>query len=228
MTADAVLFDLDGVLADSRRPIIDCINAALVAVGLPPRPEAEVERTIGPPAPVGFSELLGLASDSATVTEAIRHYRALYVEALWDTPSYPGVPQAVRALAEERLLGVATSKPLRYAEPVLEALGLADAFAVVAGPVEDGPDDKHAMVAQAVERLGGAAAMVGDRRYDMEAAVAHGLAAIGVTWGFGTRQELLDAGAQALVDQPADLLAVARRLSRSTPRAIPQTPPIGG
>ncbi len=228
MTADAVLFDLDGVLADSRRPIIDCVNQALVDVGLEARPEVEVERTIGPPAPIGFGELLGLAPDSATVTEAIRRYRALYVEALWDTPSYPGVPQAVRTLAEERLLGVATSKPLRYAEPVLEAIGLAGVFAVVAGPVPDGPDDKHAMVAQAVERLGGASAMVGDRRYDMEAAVGQGLAAIGVTWGFGSARELLDAGADVLVDQPADLLAVVRRMGRATPRAMPEIPPIGG
>lgn len=214
MARDAILFDLDGVLADSRRPIIDCVNAALSELGHGTRPEEEVERTIGPPTTVGFGQLLGADPGSDVVAEAVAAYRALYVDALWETPSYPGVPEVVRALAEDRVLGVATSKPRRYAEPVLEAIGLADAFAVVAGPVEGGPDDKLSMVVEAAGHLGGAGVMIGDRHYDIEAARTEGLYAIGVTWGFGSAQELREAGADELVDEAAALLDAATRASR--------------
>jgi phosphoglycolate phosphatase len=206
----AILFDLDGVLADSRRPIIDCVNGALVALGLEPRSDEEVAPIIGPPTEIGFGALLGVAPDDPLVDRAVREYRLRYSTALHGTPSYPGVPEALSELAEHHLLGVATSKPRRYALPVLEAMGLAPLFAYVAGPVPDGPNDKHAMVAEAKRALPGASAMVGDRRFDMEAARAHGLRAIGVTWGFGSREELLDAGAQALVDDAAALLASLR------------------
>jgi phosphoglycolate phosphatase len=200
-----ILFDLDGVLADSRRPIIDSVNGALMALGMQARSDAEVAPIIGPPTEIGFGELLGVAADDPLVKRAVQEYRARYVTALRATRSYPGVPGAVRELAGEHLLGVATSKPRRYALPVLEAIGLATAFAYVAGPEPGGPADKHAMVAEAANALPGAVAMVGDRRYDVEAAHAHGLTAIAVTWGFGDRAEL--AQADVLVDDAAGLRA---------------------
>jgi phosphoglycolate phosphatase len=209
----AILFDLDGVLADSRRPIIDSVNGALEALGLPRRSDEEVAPIIGPPTEIGFGELLGVAPDDPLVERAVEEYRARYVSALRDTQSYPGVPEAVRELAGDHLLGVATSKPRRYALPVLEAIGLAPLFAYVAGPEPDGPNDKHAMVAEAVNALPGATAMVGDRSFDMAAARAHDLRAVGVTWGFGTREELAAAGAQTLVDDAAGLLAATRNRS---------------
>ena len=212
----ALLFDLDGVLADSRRPIIDCVNAALEALGMDARPDAEVEPIIGPPTEIGFGALLGVAPEDPLVDRAVSEYRARYVHALHDTRSYPGVPEAVRALAKDHLLGVATSKPRRYALPVLEAIGLAPLFAYVAGPEPGGAHDKHAMVAEALAALPDAVAMVGDRRYDMEAARGHGLRAIGVTWGFGPREELEAAGAQDLVDDADALLAAATDASRRT------------
>lgn len=71
-----ILFDLDGVLADSRRPIIDCVNAALVALGLTPRTDAEVEPIIGPPTEIGFGSLLGVAPGDPLVTPLRRGGRA--------------------------------------------------------------------------------------------------------------------------------------------------------
>ena len=67
--------------------------------------------------------------------------------------------------------------------------------------------------------LPGAAVVVGDRRYDMEAARAHGLRAVGVTWGFGPPEELRAAGADILVDDPGDLVAAVT--------APPPSPPDG-
>lgn len=208
-----VLFDLDGVLADSRRTIIDNLNDALEAMGLERRSEAEVAAIIGPPTEIGFATLLGVEPGDPLVERGVREYRARYVHALHETPSFPGVPELIGALAEDRLLGVATSKPRRFALPILETLGIATRFAYVAGPEPDGPSDKHAMVAEALRALPGAEAMVGDRRYDIEAARDHGLRAIGVTWGFGDREELTAAGADVLVDD-ADGLRAALGVAR--------------
>jgi phosphoglycolate phosphatase len=204
----AALFDLDGVLADSTVPITSCVNRALEATGHRPRPVAELLDFIGPPAHAGFAALIGERADGPAVAACVAAYRELYAGAVGETPPYPGVPEAVRALvAGGWRLGVATSKPVSFAGPVLDAIGLRDAFAVVAGPELDGGADKTQTVGEALERLGGAVAMAGDRRYDMAAARHHGLRAIGVTWGFGSEQELVDAGADVLAGDPDQLLA---------------------
>jgi phosphoglycolate phosphatase len=202
----AILFDLDGVLADSAGPIIACVNEALAALGLPRRTDGEIKAIIGPPMDVGMGALLGLAPEDPQVERAIAEYRARYEEGLKATPTYPGIPEVIEALAGDHLLGVATSKPRRYALPTLEAVGLAPRFAYVAGPEPGGSHTKDAMVAEALAALPTATTMIGDRRYDIEAARAHGLRAVGVTWGFGSRDELADA--DVLVDAPHELLDI--------------------
>jgi phosphoglycolate phosphatase len=138
------------VLADSRGPITSCVNRALVALGHGARPEAELLEFIGPPTRVGFATLTGADPDSPEVEACVTAYREAYADALWETPTYPGVPEAVAALREDGwLLAVATSKPVRFAEPVLEAIGLRDAFAVVAGPGLQATSDKTATVGEA-------------------------------------------------------------------------------
>ena len=184
----AILFDLDGVLADSKRSIIDNVNAAFEALGLGRRSDEEVVPIIGPPTEIGFAEILGTTPEDPHHRQAVREYRARYAEAMHETPSYPGVPELIAELAQNELLGVATSKPRRFALPVLEAIGLAPLFAYVAGPEPDGPADKLSMVTEAIAALPDARVMVGDRRFDIEAAKQLGLKAIGVTWGFGDRR----------------------------------------
>jgi phosphoglycolate phosphatase len=213
----ALLFDLDGVLADSRGPITSCVAHALRVCGHGERPMEELLDFIGPPTRIGFGRLIGEDPDSPEVEACVAAYREVYTEALWETPSYPGVPEAVRELATTFTLGVATSKPAHFAEPVLEAIGLRDAFAVVAGPGLHATADKTQTVAEALAGVGGAAvAMVGDRRYDIAAARAHGLVALGVLWGFGSREELTDAGAGELLEAPDQLVRAATRARLST------------
>jgi phosphoglycolate phosphatase len=125
------------------------------------------------------------------------------------------VPELVAALAERGVvLGIATSKSIEVAEPVLDALGLRARFAVVEGtPVDDLGTDKATVVARALARLRalGAprpAALVGDRAHDVAGAHAHGLRALGALWGYGGRQELVAAGADALLQRPGDLLGL--------------------
>jgi phosphoglycolate phosphatase len=215
----AALFDLDGVLADSAVPITSCVNHALKATGHGERPVEELYAFIGPPTRIGFAALTGTDPDSAEVEACVAAYRECYDTALWQTPAYPGVPDVVRDLAAQGwALGVATSKPIVFAEPVLEAIGLRDAFATVAGPDLTGTADKRQSIATALAGLPGdavAVAMVGDRRYDMEGARHHGLVAVGATWGFGTRRELSEAGADVLVDDAAQLADALREATRA-------------
>jgi phosphoglycolate phosphatase len=207
--AEVVLFDLDGVIADSRHAITSCMNAALVARGHAARPEAELRGLIGPSLSFGFVGLIGADQDDPAVADLVRAYRERYVEVfVEETPAYPGVIEAIEALADGRRLGIATSKPRRFAEPLLEALGVRSCFDVVAAPALDiHVESKSATVAAALGALGDvpAGAMVGDRHVDIRAAHDHGLRAIGVLWGFGTEEELREAGADVLVAAPASL-----------------------
>jgi phosphoglycolate phosphatase len=207
-----VLFDLDGVLADSRAAITGSINAALVASGRPARPAAELYRCIGPPLPYAFAELIGEDPESDAVAALVAGYRARYATAsLTETLVTPGIAAALEALRRAgRRLGVATSKPRPFAEPLLEALDLRRYFEAVAGPALDTPpEDKTTTVGAALRALGASAgAMVGDRSFDMVAARAHGLRAIGVAWGIGSRDELVAAGAERIVATPAELPGV--------------------
>ena len=194
------------------------MNHALAAAGREPVPPAELYPLIGPSLSSGFSSLLGVDPDDPLVASCIASYRSVYGEvSLRDTPTYPGVPEAVAAIAAgdgdgstgPRRLAVATSKPRAFAEPLIAALGLRDRFEAVFAPEMDlHVESKTTTVGRALEALGATTGtMIGDRHVDMEAARTHGLRAVGVTWGFGPPEELLTAGADVLVDSPADLPA---------------------
>jgi len=206
-----VIFDLDGVLVDSRAVFLSCVNHAFAKLGLPARADEELLPYIGPPFAYAFGELLGVAHDAPIVTACIDGYRERYATAsLTETTVEPGIPEALEAL-DGRRLAVATSKPQAFAEPLLEAVGLRAHFAVVAGPdLSARAEDKTETLGRALHTLGPTrAVMVGDRSFDISAAHAHGLPAIGVTWGIGTPGELHDAGAERTIDSPDELPGAA-------------------
>jgi phosphoglycolate phosphatase len=207
MLGTAVIFDLDGVLVDSRVAITSCLNHALEAQGLPTRPPQALYRFIGPPQSSAFAELVAAPMDSELVRACIAAYRACYAEtSLANTTVFPGIPEALDTLAREHRLAVATSKARPAAESLLTGLGLWDRFAAVAGPALDARDSKTRTLGVALEALGRPnAVMIGDRSFDMIAAAAHDLPGIGVAWGIGSREELTEAGARTIVETPADL-----------------------
>jgi phosphoglycolate phosphatase len=198
------------VLADSRLAITSCMNHALAASGREPVPPESLYPLIGPSLSYGFASLLDVEPDDPAVAACIASYRSVYADvSLRDTPTYPGVPEALAEIAPGRRLAVATSKPRAFAEPLLRALGLRERFEAVFAPELDlHVESKTTTVGRALEALGASeGTMVGDRHVDMQAASAHGLRAVGVCWGFGTAAELRDAGADILVDTPAELPA---------------------
>jgi len=207
-----IVFDFDGVLADSLVPVTESIDAALRDHGFAQRGTEELSRFIGPPTYVAFSELLALPAHDPLVAEVVATYRQRYASLyLAQTRLYDGIAEMLEALAaRDEPLALATSKSVTFAQPLLEALGIADHFAAVAAAaLNDADDDKTAIVARALAatRASGGA-MVGDRRFDIEAALAHGLRPLGVGWGIGSEQELREAGAEAIAASPAELLAI--------------------
>ncbi|MDA0180643.1 HAD hydrolase-like protein [Solirubrobacter phytolaccae] len=211
-----VLFDLDGVLVDSRAPFLTSLNYAFDKLGLPRRDPEALYPYIGPPFKVAFPGLLGVAPDDPQVDALIDGYRERYATAsLEETTVAPGIAEALERLDGEPL-AVATSKPRAFAEPLLEALGLRHHFAAIAGPELAARDEPKAVtVTRALELLGTTSAvMIGDRRFDVEGAHANGIQCIGVTWGIGTREELETAGADAIIDDPLELDPALRVMSR--------------
>jgi phosphoglycolate phosphatase len=205
--ADAAIFDLDGVLADSRVAFARCVNAALVAAGVPERDPAELHPYLGPPLHATFVELTG---DRALAQRCLDAYRARYRErAAAETTVPDGMADAIATLAARMPLAVATSKPLALSTPLLDALGLLSHFGVVEGPsLQAEAEPKAETIRRALLGLPAAArpVMIGDRRFDVEGAHAHGLPCIGVLWGIGTEEELRAAGADAIVASPAELV----------------------
>jgi phosphoglycolate phosphatase len=204
-----VMFDLDGTLVDSGPGIRASIRHAAASVGLPePTPE-QLRTLIGPPFPAAFRDVLGV--DVPTGDAMMTAYREVYgAGGMFDVTLYAGIPEALDELVGRGdVLAVTTSKPAVYAREIVEHLGLTASFAGgVHGAALDGSvEGKAAVVGLALTRHGGGpvTGLVGDRHHDVEGARHHGLPCLGVSWGFGGRDELEAAGAAAVVDKPAEL-----------------------
>jgi phosphoglycolate phosphatase len=200
-----VIFDLDGVLVDSRAVFLSCVRHAFAKLDLPERSDEELLPSIGPPFAYAFGELLRVPHDAPIVAACIDGYRERYKDAsLTETTVFPGIPDALTDLNGHRL-AVATSKPHAFADPLLEAMGLREHFEHVVGPdLSARTEDKTATIARALAALGDTrAVMVGDRSFDVVGAHANGIPAIGVTWGIGDAAEL--SGAERTIDDPAAL-----------------------
>jgi phosphoglycolate phosphatase len=212
-----VLFDLDGTLTDPREGITRSIAHALERMGIAPPPLDDLVFAIGPPLRASLARLIG--TDSPPVVEqALRHYRERFADVgLYENRPYDGVAQALDVLAASgaRLM-VATSKPEVYARRIVEHFALRAHFEAVHGCELDGTrEDKRDLIAHMIAHHGldsSRAVMVGDRGADMRAARHHGLAALGALWGYGSRAELVEHGAQALCDAPGAIALQVGRL----------------
>lgn len=216
-----VLFDLDGTLIDSEAGIVGSMRHAFAAMGVE-APAQDVLRTwIGPPLRATFPGVVG--DDPARVEQAVAHYRDRFDAIGWSEHTiYPGMAEVVENIAARGdRLAIVTTKLRVQAERIVAHLPFGDRFTRIYGP-EPGSraSEKVAMVAQALADFGAApehAVMIGDRRYDIEGAKANRVRAVGVDWGFGSREELLDAGADVIVGSPEGLLGV---LPRSASRVL--------
>jgi phosphoglycolate phosphatase len=168
-------------------------------------------RFIGPPLRDAFAELLRTESDSDSVETAVAIYRERYTTVgLFENAVYEDIPRAVALLSERGArLFVATSKPTVYAERIVEHFEIARYFDRVYGSELDGRlSDKGELIAHALSASSLSSAdtiMVGDRRHDVLGALKNHVLPVGVLWGYGSRQELVTAGAEKLMKEPNEL-----------------------
>jgi phosphoglycolate phosphatase len=205
-----VLIDLDGTLSDPAVGMVACVKHALGKKALAAPSDDELKKFIGPPLEETFRQLLR-TDDKTEIASAVRVYRERYsTEGLFQNTVYPGVPAALKALQEGgATLYLATSKPQMFAERILAHFCLAGHFRGIYGSGLDGTrSNKGELIAHLLKQesiSASAACMVGDRSHDVVGAKANGVRAIGVLWGFGSKDELLSAGAAALCETPAQL-----------------------
>ena len=210
MDLDAIYFDLDGTLTDPKPGITRSIQYALQKLDHPTMPtEDELTWCIGPPLRASFVRLLG-AETSADL--AVSYYRERFSDVgLYENGVYDGIGAVLTKLgAAGHRLFVATSKPHVFAERIIDHFGLRDHFERVFGSELDGTRvDKSHLLEYALKQASVDPArtlMIGDRSHDMVGAKNNGMKRIGVLYGYGTRDELLDAGAHHVCATPGAIL----------------------
>lgn len=215
----AVLWDLDGTIADSAPGIVDAIAKMLDNFGLPIPSYDELLSYVGPPILDSFRKN-GL-DDAVELNHAMETYRDYYRESgeMASVP-YPGVLDLIRDL---RAAGIpqstATSKPEPSATRILEHFGVAGELDFITGATEDeSRSAKKDVVAEALRRLGEAGVdlsnvlMIGDRIHDVEGSAANGVPCCYVTWGYGRLGEERGASVVATTaDELRACLGVAPR-----------------
>ena len=202
---DTILFDLDGTLTDPKVGITAAFAYALRQFGIEADPEG-LTAVIGPPLRDSFRDFFGFADRD--IPEAIRQYRA-------ENVPYPGIEALLEQLTDAgKRLVVATSKPEEFAVRIMEHFGLAPWFSLICGAPMDESDGgrKENVIAAALRRAGAEdknrVIMVGDRRHDVEGAHRNGLPAVGVLYGYGSREELTAAGADYITESVRSLGAL--------------------
>lgn len=208
-----VLFDLDGTLTDPMVGITTCVQYALAAAGIEEPDLQKLTPFIGPPLKQSFMEFYGFSDEKAE--QAVEKYRERFKDVgIFENEVYEGIPELLSSLKKEgMLLSVASSKPEVFVKRILTHFSIDSYFDAVVGSELDGRrTDKKEVVAEALKRLYGKDAetaektegtalsdavkrkctyMVGDRKFDIIGAKAEGVISVGVTYGYGSEEELL-------------------------------------
>ena len=216
-----IIFDLDGTLIKSEEGLYDSITYALEKSGVDPGDRKDMKRMIGPVLWESFQKFYNMSAEEADRANAY-FVEAYDKEGLYNASVYEGVEQMLETLRNAgRILLVVTAKPRDMAERVLNHTGIDKYFQAVIGPARGNKKtDKGSLLREALSFLAKTgtdhfqkeqAVMVGDRMFDIQGAVETGIQSIGVLYGYGDRQELINAGATLLADTPADVVKLLCR-----------------
>ncbi|HON78811.1 MAG TPA: HAD hydrolase-like protein [Spirochaetota bacterium] len=208
-----ILFDLDGTISDSREGIMLSAAYALEKMHITEKDKERLKRFAGPPLHDSFRNIYGL--EGADTDMAIELYREHYGETgMFRCAPYPGIPDLLETLhLEGKRLYIATSKLESFARKVIEYLGMEKYFTIIAGSNDDGsrakkPEVIGYLLAQIPGLKKENTAMVGDMRFDILGAREQGLHAIGVSYGYGTVEELKEAGAALIAGNAGELASL--------------------
>jgi len=212
--AKHILFDLDGTITNPELGITNAYRAAITGLGLEMPSKAFLRSLIGPPLEDAFTKNLQLAETD--VKAAVTYFRTYFeTTGIKENVEYAGVELMLQTLKERgKKLFIATSKPEVFAKRVIENFALTTYFSGIYGSNLDGTrSDKAEVIKYAIESadiIAENAIMVGDREHDIIGAQKNSIPAIGVTYGFGTKEQLILSGATQIVDSPLELLEILK------------------
>ncbi len=218
-----LFFDLDGTLTNPRLGIVRCFQYALKVMQRTVWSGNALEQFIGPPLPESFGKILEIA-DQALIDAGVRLYRKRFAkEGLFENEVYPDIPETLAALRDDGFdVFVVTSKPQVFADQIVQHFALDQYFRRVYGSELSGEratkPDLIRYVLEQEQISAKQVVMIGDRSHDILGARTNGLRSIGVLWGFGSRVELQDAGADEIVASVEELLICVEVLGKELAR----------
>lgn len=209
-----IIFDLDGTLIDSLEDIADAMNYTLAEFGFPTHNYDAYKYFVGnglmnlvkasiPPSALENRQLLPLCFE--TMIDRYQKYL------LHKTHLYPGIKELLDVLVSKNLkMAVLSNKADKLTQQICSALLKEWPFDIVMGATEDFPRKPHPdsslFIAKKLNITPENMIYMGDSNVDMKTANAAGMFPVGVTWGFRTREELREAGAQLIIDKPLELI----------------------
>ena len=206
-----VVFDLDGTVTDSGAGILHSVSYALKKLKHVIEDAAELNKFLGPPLQDSFANFCGFSPEECA--RAITYYREYYREkGIYENVLYDGIEAVFRELSDAgKKIILATSKPELFAVQILEHFQMERYFDFIGGATMDGARSKKAdVIAYSLEKCNitdiSSAVMVGDREHDIFGAKEIGMDSIGVLYGYGSREELQDAGATYIAESVQDII----------------------
>ncbi|MCR5665619.1 MAG: HAD hydrolase-like protein [Eubacterium sp.] len=210
---ETILFDLDGTITVSEYGIIDSVKYALEKFGIVEQDEESLLRFIGPPLYYSFTHFYGMNHEDAE--SAVAYYREIYeTENYKKSPLYDGIRDVIQELYEQgKDLYVVTAKPMDTSKDVLSYNDLYQYFKGIYGPSREVHTvDKSQLIMKLLNEHHiqdkSKVLMMGDRHYDVKGASDIGVTAVGAVYGYGSREELLENGADYIAEKPMDLLNI--------------------
>ena len=209
----AIIFDLDGTLADTLDDITDAANELLASIGRPMVTPEVMRGLIGQGLPILIRRASGI-EDADVITDLVERYRPAYTARMLDkTRLYPGIEATLDALtAADIPMSVLSNKPDVYTVPICDALLSRWPFVRCCGHVDGAlrkPDPTKAVdLAKAMGHKPHDTIFVGDSTVDIATARAAGMRSVAVTWGFGGREDLAAAAPNQLIDDPLELVGL--------------------
>ncbi|MGN0729754.1 HAD hydrolase-like protein [Treponema sp.] len=208
---DYIFFDFDGTLMDTSRGVFNSFDRVVSHYGLN-IDRAVYSTMIGPPLKESFSKTLGLAESE--IQNAMKVYREYYSrDGMFEADVYSGIVPLIQALRSGgKKIFVATSKPEEYARQILERKEMLELFDFVGGSdmeekkrVEKCDVVNYVLESNGISMQKEKCILIGDRHYDVDGAHAAGIKCAGILWGFGSRKEFEDCGADFIFNSPKEI-----------------------
>lgn len=211
---DYVIFDFDGTVADTGEGILKSLQYSFEQMGHEVPDLSDLKKFIGPPIHYSYVTFYGI--DESEVEQYIKKYRERYRKiGIFECFVYDGVIETIKELRKNGVkIGIASSKPIKLIFDVMDYLKITEYFDAVVGTQFD--DSNHPgktdLVLESMKKLSDGdkkrTLMVGDRFFDIDGAKGAGVDSVGVTYGYGSREEFEEHGATYIIDNAKELLKI--------------------